>query len=116
MIRITTQKDIEDLRNIISKNLYDLLTCHFHTLDKIYCAIEDNPMAQFSLDDYGAIYLVQAYDEIKGKIFESVEKNSLHDIVIYIAQHLSNNEYCADYIIPQSILNNAERNQIEKEL
>lgn len=116
MIQITTLNELSSLRKGISSGLFRFISDRIHMLSQIYCANELLSLAQFCLAEYGAIYLVQAYDEIDGLIFESFEKLVLDDSIIYIAQHLSNNEYCADYIIPQNILSIQQIKGIEEEL
>lgn len=116
MIKIATWSDVQSFHNSGNSDLYSLIADKFKQLHKTYCSNGDKPLEQFSLQQYGELFIVEHPSEIYGKTFEEVIKHTINHSTIYVAAFLCNNEICSDYFIPADILNDYQIQQLEQEL
>ncbi|MEM1485559.1 hypothetical protein V6615_11870 [Oscillospiraceae bacterium PP1C4] len=116
MIKITTWDDVQSFQNHGCADLCSLVTDRFKRLHQIYCSNGFVPLEQFSLQNYGEIFIIEHSSEIDGKLFEEVTKHKVNHSTIYVAAFLSNNEICSDFFIPAEILNDDQIQQLEQEL
>ena len=116
MIKIATWSDVQSFHSSGNSGLYLLIADRFKQLYKIYCSNGDKPLEQFSLQQYGELFIVEHPSEIDEKIFEEVIKHRINYSTIYVAAFLCNNEICSDFFIPADILNDYQIQQLEQEL
>ncbi|MEA5135026.1 MAG: hypothetical protein VB035_02680 [Candidatus Fimivivens sp.] len=106
MIEVQTWSDVLKLNNRIDSALYDHIETRFRTLHQNYCAAENicQALSEFSLADYGAIVLVQSYEELKPLIIETAWMQTLKAYGIFVALVPVNNSTCKEYLIPHALM------------
>ncbi len=106
MIEVQTWSDVLKLKNHIDSAMYDHIEARFRTLHQSYCAFENicQSLSEFSLADYGAIVLVQSYEELKPLIIETAWIQHLKDYDLFVALVPVNNSTCKEYLIPHALM------------
>ena len=117
MIVIETWSDVKALKNNIDSPMYDFIETRFRTLHQSYCAAENicQSLSEFSLADYGAIVLVQSYEEINSLIIETAWIQSLKAYDIFVALVPSNNSSCKEYLIPYPLMTTSQIESFKEE-
>ncbi len=106
MLEVQTWSDVLKLNNRIDSALYNHIQARFRTLHQSYCAAENicQALSEFSLADYGAIVLVQSYEELKPLIIETAWMQTLKAYDIFVALVPVNNSTCKEYLIPHALM------------
>lgn len=106
MIEVQTWSDALELEKQIDNDLYIYITARFRTLHQSYCASEKicRSLSEFSLADYGAIVLIQSYEELKPLIIETAWIQSLKGYDLFVALVPVNNSTCKEYLIPHALM------------
>lgn len=106
MIEVQNWSDVLALEKQIDNDLYIYIEVRFRTLHQSYCASEKIclSLSEFSLADYGAIVLVQSYEELRPLIVETAWIQSLKDYDLFVALVPVNNSTCKEYLIPHALM------------
>lgn len=106
MIEVQTWADVVKLKSHIDSAMYDHIETRFRTLHQNYCAAENicQALSEFSLADYGAIVLLQSYEELKPLIIETAWMQTLKAYDIFVALVPVNNSTCKEYLIPNALM------------
>ncbi len=116
MIEVKTWEDVQKLTVHASRAVQTAVVLRFRQLWQFFGRETGCELAQFSLEAYGPLFVVESFEEIDGLIFESMEKQQHYGETVYLAVRARNNSECVDYIINAQLLDDQQLQQLEREL
>lgn len=112
MIKITTWNDTLRLNGATKLMVQD----HFTNQFNIYKGTMLITLHDFSLTEYGEIYVVENFAEIETKLFEFIMKYIISESVFYCAVYIPNNDIAIDYVIDSSLLSPQQIELLEQDV